>query len=501
VSGDGVVDQVDQDFQGTIVETRGDKFYVNGERFIFKGLNFAYPDDFDAMRWIGFNGIRVDRDDHANASYPTWIVGPSPSDVEQGLEQGIVFAPLVGFDSVAYITDVYDRPDSPYNEMEIQLQVLAMRNDPNVIIWNMANEMFADALGAERNVTQMELYLKTRYEAAHALDPYHRPVSYSNIFWQYYTFWQDIVGTNVYGSSPYVSADKPLFMTEWGMGLIFLKGSWNQVILDDDWGVMGGVLWPGGAPSGPGSGYPLGDIGINYADPAKQDAFRWGLREALQDMAIRVQNTSSDEMVISLVNRRFFAMEDIVVSIHLVTTGEMILREVERIAPYETVNITIGGMRSQPVEVEADYETHGGLKAFSNLSTLMSHDHAYPRETTAKAKYFRYGMSFIVNLTEPCYWNVTVVDPNGVAIDFVSDMGDSISITWNVTDQVGELTPGWYTFVLDLMDLAGNQPPPVNRYRYPLPEPVGIALLAPALSWVALVSVQRRGRDSRSPAS
>jgi len=39
------IDVVKKGFHGTVVEVRGNKFYVNGERFIFKGLNFAGPKD------------------------------------------------------------------------------------------------------------------------------------------------------------------------------------------------------------------------------------------------------------------------------------------------------------------------------------------------------------------------------------------------------------------------------------------------------------------------
>jgi len=113
------------------------------------------------MKWIGLNGVRVDH--------------PDPRAVELGLQQGIVYAPLVGLDSCRAISDVYERPDSPYNEMEMQLQVLAMRDDPNVVIWNDANEMSppeCEGCPDGHNETYMEIYLKRRYLAAHSLDPW-----------------------------------------------------------------------------------------------------------------------------------------------------------------------------------------------------------------------------------------------------------------------------------------------------------------------------------------
>jgi len=452
------IDVVEKPFHGTVVEVREEKFYVNGERFLFKGLNFAGPRDFDVMKWIGLNGIRIDH--------------PDPHDVDLGLEEGIVYAPLVGLDSCRSITDTYDRPDSPYNQMEMQLQVLAMRDNPNVIIWNVANEMSppsCEGCPDGHNETIMEAYLKTRFLAAHSLDPYDRPVSYSNIFWQHYSFWQDIIGTNVYGRNPDIPPTKPLFMTEWGMGLAFLRNSWNHVVLDDKWGVMGAALWPGAGHS-PSSG----DIGINDYDPAVRDEFRWGLRDFLQDLVIDVTN-SSDEMTIGLANRRFYRMNNLVVQIDCLDTGRHLTRRVDRIDPYRKVNLTISG--KEPVVIQVNYTTHGGLKAYSNLSTLTNPDHTYPRILGGIASYFRYGMSFRTDLSETCRWNVSVVAPTGEILEFLSGVGDSISMTWNATAKIKTLAKGEYRILLSLEDLAGNRRPTMVRYRYPLREAKPFVLL------------------------
>jgi hypothetical protein len=476
----GAVDVMDQKFHGTIVEVRGDKFYMNGERFIFKGVNFGFPPDFDVLSWLGMNGIRLDH--------------PNPEHVDQGLEQGIVYSPLVGLDSVKAISDVYERPDSPINAMEMQLQVIGLWDRPNVIIWNMANEMFADVVGAERNVTQVELYLKTRYEAAHALDPYHRPVSYTNIFWQYYTFWQDIVGTNVYGSNPYIYTEKPLFMTEWGHGLVYLKSTWNGVVLndEDDWGVMGATLYPGAGRTP--------EMGINWPVPSEQDEYRWGLREFMKDMDIQVWNTTDGGMTIGLKNRRFFSMEDLVVAVKLLGTGGELSEGVDVIGPYGSANITIDGRSHQPLSVHVEYTTHGGLRSVCNMSTTISPDHTYPKVGNAGAKYFQYGMSFTLFLSEACDWTMDVVNPDGLVVDTLGGSGDSISTTWNVTSRIEEMVPGSYDFVLHLTDMAGNQAAPITRYRFPLNE-MGIGVLVlPPLASLPLIRKRKRDGAGSKPA-
>jgi len=460
LNGTEEIDVVEEAFHGTVVEVRGNRFYVNGERFIFRGVHYPQPKDLDVMKWIGLNGVRTDN--------------PSPRDVELALEKGIVYAPLVGDSCTAIIstpecaetTVAYDRPDSPYNEMEIQLAVLAMRNDPNVIIWNVANEMCVQDSTKDE---PMKTYLRTRYLAAHALDPYDRPVCYSNPFWQHYTFWQDVIGTNVYGRKPDIPPTKPLFMTEWGHGLPFLRKSWASVVLNDDWGVMGAALWPGTGSWG--AGWP----GINDPDPAVRDEFRWGLREFLQDMKIHVVNASDGEgMMIQLENRRFYHMRNVVVNVSCLATGRQLTKTFDIIEPYGTVNWTISGR--EPVVVRADYTTHGGLKAWCNFSTLTNPDHIYPRVAEAVASYFRYGMRFTVNLTEYCNWNVSIVGPDGVPVDFLSGEGNSISMTWNATARMDVLPKGTYKVILSIRDLAGNQPLPITRYRFPLAEPAGAGI-------------------------
>ena len=196
-------------------------------------------------------------------------------------------------------------------------------------------------------------------------------------------------------------------------------------------------------------------------------------------------------MTISLANRRFYYMRNLILNIHYLTTGRQATRQVGTIGPYGAVNVTING--NEPITVGADYTTNGGLKAFSNISTLTSPDHVYPRLGACAASYFRYGMRFTINLTEPCYWNVSIVGPDGRIVESRSGPGETINVTWNVTAKLDTLPKGMYQVILSLRDMVGNQPTPIVRYRYPLHEPPELAALLAS----AFPLVRRLGRRFR----
>lgn len=269
-----VFDAQNVEFNGSVIEFRNDKLFVNGEPFQIRGVNGDLGIEWEndrtqtRRRWLnrlaffknlGFNALRLE--------------GVSPEQVEDALRAGIMVVPVYATGS-CNTTEValgnLDNPDlqfltDPHEEMARQLGRF-----PNILFWNSGNENHPTA--GYNDKVLMDRYLAVARERLRGADPDRRPVTYANLdtfgnFW-FFTAGQDVLGYNSYQFIPefktlaaniYQRTKMPIVFCEWGFTENQTKGTRYRNENVEKWeremreklslmrqcpGVVGGFLFP-----------------------------------------------------------------------------------------------------------------------------------------------------------------------------------------------------------------------------------------------------------------
>lgn len=226
-----VFDAQNVEFNGSVIEFRNDKLFVNGDPFQIRGINGDLGIEWEnnrtqtRRRWLnrlaffknlGFNALRME--------------GGKAEQIEDALQAGFMVVPVYASGS-CNTTEValgnLDNPDfqfltDPHEEMARQLS-----RYPNVLFWNSGNENHPTA--GYNDKVLMDRYLSVARERLRGADPDRRPVTYANLdtfgnFW-FFTAGQDVLGYNSYQFIPefktladniYRRTKMPIVFCEWG---------------------------------------------------------------------------------------------------------------------------------------------------------------------------------------------------------------------------------------------------------------------------------------------
>jgi len=226
-----VVDSRGVELNGTVIELRNDQLFVNGDRFLIRGINSDPGIEWDNDRtqsrrqWLkmltlyknlGFNSLRIE--------------GVRPQQLKDALAMGIMVMPVYAAGScntseVAVGNLV--KPEHDFNVDAHREMAIMLSQYPNILIWNTGNEIHHT--GGYDDKIIIDDYLAKAQQVAKEFDPAKRPVAYANLN-SFGTYWcfeggQDVFGYNSYEmndkfqySMPamYAKVKKPIVFTEWG---------------------------------------------------------------------------------------------------------------------------------------------------------------------------------------------------------------------------------------------------------------------------------------------
>ena len=218
-------------FNGTVIEIRADRIFVNGDRYIIRGINASLGVEFDHDRavtrreWLrqlrfyqqlGFNSLRLE--------------GCTPQHLQDAFDAGMMVMPVYASgscDSTMTALGNLVNPDYEFNTNAHKEMAITLGGKPNVILWNSGNENHHT--GGYNDKELFDKYLETAQQSIQRFDPYRRGVVYANLD-TYGTIWffsagQDVLGYNTYAepdlfrkmmNNLYREVKKPVVFTEWG---------------------------------------------------------------------------------------------------------------------------------------------------------------------------------------------------------------------------------------------------------------------------------------------
>ena len=365
-----IFDKQNVEFNGSVIEFRNDKLFVNGDPFQIRGINGDPGIEWDnartqtRRRWLnrltffknlGFNALRME--------------GVKAEQIQDALDAGFMVMPVYAAGS-CNTTEValgnLDNPDlafatDPHEEMARQLN-----GYPNVLFWNSGNENHATA--GYNDKVLMDRYLTAARERIRNADPDKRPVTYANLdtfgnFW-FFTAGQDVLGYNSYQFIPefktlaagiYDRTKMPIVFCEWGFTENERNGTRYRNENVEKWenemreklalmrqcpGVIGGFLYPHHGE--------LNDVRG---------------REFLQEIMASFK-LARESNTIKFENQDVAPLRK--VSIHLVSPDDVISSEwADELKPGRSMRLLFPGdaqKNSRDLRLEIEFETHRGLK-------------------------------------------------------------------------------------------------------------------------------------------
>ena len=225
------IDRRDLNFNGTVVEVRDGRMFVNGDRYVIRGINGTLGIEWDNGRtvtrreWLrmlrfyqqlGFNTLRLE--------------GVQEQHLKDAQEAGMMVMPVYASascnNSLTALGNL-SNPDYEFNTDAHKEMALMLSAAPNVLLWNSGNENHHT--GGYDDKEMMDKYLETARENIRRFDPYRHGVVYANLD-TYGTSWffsagQDVLGYNTYAEPDlfrkmmnklYSEVKKPVVFTEWG---------------------------------------------------------------------------------------------------------------------------------------------------------------------------------------------------------------------------------------------------------------------------------------------
>lgn len=225
------VDRRNLIFNGSVVELRDGRIFVNGDRYVIRGINASLGVEFDHDRtvtrreWLrqlrffqqlGFNTLRLE--------------GCTAQHLQDAFEAGMMVMPVYASGSCNTTMTVLGNmvnPDYEFNTDAHKEMVITLAGMPNIILWNSGNENHHS--GGYNDKEMLDKYLETAQQSIRRFDPSGRGVVYANLD-TYGTSWffsagQDVLGYNTYGEPDsfrkmmnklYNDVKKPVVFTEWG---------------------------------------------------------------------------------------------------------------------------------------------------------------------------------------------------------------------------------------------------------------------------------------------
>lgn len=227
-------------FNGSVIELRDGRLYVNGDRFVIRGINGEVGIEWDndrrqtRRRWLkmlgtykqlGFNALRIE--------------GATPQQLQDAQDYGLMVMPVYASGS-CNTTEValgnLEAPDHEFNTDAHKEMALTLSQYPNILFWNSGNENHHTA--GYNDKVLMDRYLETAERYLHKFDPDRRPVTYANLDtfgtdW-FFTAGQGVLGYNSYRfpgdftqmmKEIYQETGMPVVFCEWGLTENETKGT------------------------------------------------------------------------------------------------------------------------------------------------------------------------------------------------------------------------------------------------------------------------------------
>ncbi len=220
------------ELNGSVIELRDGKLYVNGDQFVIRGINSETGIEWDndrrqtRRRWLkmlgtykqlGFNALRIE--------------GVTEQQLRDALDYGFLVMPVYASGS-CNTTEValgnLVAPDHEFNTDAHKEMALELAKYPNILFWNSGNENHHTA--GYNDKVLMDEYLTAAEKYLHLYDPSRRPVTYANLdtfgtSW-FFTAGQGVLGYNSYRfpddfrkmmAEIYEETKMPLVFCEWGL--------------------------------------------------------------------------------------------------------------------------------------------------------------------------------------------------------------------------------------------------------------------------------------------
>ncbi|HEY8966351.1 MAG TPA: hypothetical protein VIM58_07905 [Candidatus Methylacidiphilales bacterium] len=220
-------------FNGAVVDVKNRVFRLNGEPYEIRGVNADAGIEWDdpahpVTRRAYLRLLRFYQQEGINTlrchNFQPW-------QAEAAFDAGMMLVPVTAAGStdlsLSALGDL-DNPDYRLATDRHRLMAAVLAREPNILMWNGANEIHHTGGYSDRDV--MKKYLTAIRDAFRERDPYHRPVTFANLDdlaedWIFYDG-QDVVGWNLYTVPKIAQRDaavifkaagsKPLVFTEWG---------------------------------------------------------------------------------------------------------------------------------------------------------------------------------------------------------------------------------------------------------------------------------------------
>jgi hypothetical protein len=215
---------------GSVFEIKDKQFFVNGDRFVVRGVNASPGVEMDGSwkttrkEWLrelrgfggmGFNALRTDSATQQN--------------LDDALAAGLMVMPVCApgsCDSILIAVGNLKAPDYQFSTDVHREMAIFLASAPNAFMWNIGNE-FNHAPGW-RDRPAVESFIAAAAAAVKAFDPAGRPAVYSNLDMRqwFFTGAQDIIGINIYTEPNRFREDTqqfektvspPYVITEWGL--------------------------------------------------------------------------------------------------------------------------------------------------------------------------------------------------------------------------------------------------------------------------------------------
>lgn len=266
----GIVDQRRLSFHGAVIGLANGQLAVNGEPFLVRGICASSGVEFQNDRHttrreflrmlkvyqqIGLNTIRLDVNDF-------W-------QLQTAFENGFMVLPILANASTDLSGAAFGRVDAPDLELALdrhRLGVLLYRDAPNILMWNIGNEI--SHMPGRDDKENVNAFLNGALDVYRQLDPDGRLLTFSSYdAWilNWFFVQGDIIGWNHYGEPDALAQDmqdperlaffsgKPYLFTEWGLDFNERKRSitnWERK-MREKWrrqsttpGCLGAILYP-----------------------------------------------------------------------------------------------------------------------------------------------------------------------------------------------------------------------------------------------------------------
>ncbi|MCK6489962.1 MAG: hypothetical protein L6R48_16865 [Planctomycetes bacterium] len=227
-----VLDQRELSFPTAVVEVRGDRLVVNGDRFVARGINARMGIEWDNERVVtrrqAVRDLELYRSLGINALRGEFF---QPWELDEALAAGLLVMPTTVAASTDWMWGAFGNLERPDLELATDRQrnaAVLIAHHPAIMAWNGANELHHTP-GYEDAPVLVD-YLERIRASYRRHDPAQRPVTFANLDnwgenpW-FFLQGQDLVGWNVYRpvaefardfAGCAAAAKRPLLFTEWG---------------------------------------------------------------------------------------------------------------------------------------------------------------------------------------------------------------------------------------------------------------------------------------------